>query len=339
MTSKLQITVFNCWQSDLPADTHRNAIRGALRKAIKSLNKKLPEVKIKLDEALRESSGAPNISVNIREKIDKADIIVADISTITVPGSVRHCPNPNVIFELGLGVATVGWLRTIMLFNGEPQAGEIPFDISQHRVSRFTVNDKSDTAGLQKLEELLEKAVRDIIEQNPKRPEEERGLSSDQIKHQRDMDMVRWLMEHLHVPSASHAISLLPQHILHRHLWFFEHFKEVAASTSFHLYDKKLAEAVASFKSSWDRAFCEDAAYTDMPGGEGYVFSRRMSGGHGEIGDARLQRIEAARNDMQSALDEILECVRNDYLEIDINETNKVAWEAYNAFHREVDAP
>ena len=228
MASKKEVVIFNCWQSDLPAATHRNAIRGALRKAKKSLEKKFPGTKIKIDEALRESSGAPNISVNIREKIEKADIVVADISTITAPGSARHCPNPNVTFELGLGVATVGWSRTVMLFNGKPQDGEVPFDISQHRVSHFTVTNKSDTAGIKNLEELVEKALRDVIEQNPKRPEEERGLSPEQTRRQRDVQMLQWLMTHLHVPSVSDIISKLPKHIYPSHEWFHDHFMEVA---------------------------------------------------------------------------------------------------------------
>ncbi|GAA5658238.1 hypothetical protein Brsp06_04622 [Brucella sp. NBRC 13694] len=327
-TSKT-VVVFNCWQSDLSADTHRNAIREALRKAAKAIQNKSPEMKIVIDEALRCSSGAPNIAVNVREKIEKADIVVADITTITPTEAERPCPNPNVTFELGLGVAAVGWARTVMLFNGSPQKGEVPFDFAQHRVSNYSMTNKSDQVGRTALEKLVEKALRDIIEQDPKRPAQERGLSRHEIEHQRDVQMVRWLMEHLYVPAVSQTVSMLPKHILHRNLWFYEHFRGVATSTSFHLYDDRLSEAVESLLNAWGRAFSEDQAYTEMAGNEGYVFSSRMSGGNGSVGTARWDRIEAARCDMRLALDLILKRVRNDYLEIDIDETDKIAWARY----------
>ncbi|WP_457811455.1 hypothetical protein [Sinorhizobium meliloti] len=331
------VIVFNCWQSDLSADTHRNAIRNALRKAAKAIQKKLSGTKIVIDEALRSSSGAPNIAVNVREKIEKADIVVADITTITPIEAERPCPNPNVTFELGLGVATVGWARTVLLFNGSPQKGEVPFDFAQNRVSSFTMTNKSDQPGRAALEKLVERALRDIIEQDPKRPAQERGLSRHEIEHQRDVQMVRWLMEHLHVAAVSEMISMLPKRVLHRHLWFYEHFRGLAVSTSFHVYDDRLAEAVEALRNAWERAFSEGEAYTDMPGGDGYVFSNQVSGGHGDAGSARWDRIEAARLDMLSALDIVLMRVRNNYLEINIEETNKIAWETYRTEMAEID--
>lgn len=323
------VTVFNCWQSDLCADTHRNAIRRALREAARTLQNKLPGTTIEIDEALRNSSGAPNIAVKVREKIEKADIIIADITTVTPSGAERSCPNPNVTFELGLGVATVGWARTVLLFNGTPQKGEVPFDFEQNRVSSYAMVNKSDKSGRDSLEKLIEKALREIIEQDPKRPSEERSLTRHEIEHQRDAQMVRWLMEHLNVPAVSQAIFMLPKHVLHKHLWFYEHFRGAAASTSFHLYDTRLAEAIKALCNAWGRALSEDEAYTDMPGGHGYVFSSQLSGGHGEVGTARWERIEAAKCVMQSSLDSVLTRVRNDYLEIDINETDKTAWETF----------
>lgn len=238
---------------------------------------------------------------------------------------------------MGLGVATVGWARTVLLFNGLPHKGEVPFDIAQNRLSSYTMTNKSDQSGRDALEKLVEKALRDIIEQDPKRPAEERGLSRHEIKHQRDVQMVRWLMEHLYVPAVSQTISMLPKHVLHKHLWFYEHFRGVALSTSFHLYDERLAEAVAALRIAWEQAFSEGEAYTDMAGGKGYVFSNQVSGGHGDVGSARWDRIEAARRDMHSALDGVLTRIRKDYLEIDIDETDKTAWETYRTEMAEID--
>lgn len=323
------VTVFNCWQSDLCSSTHRNAIRNALRKAGKALEKRFPATKVVIDEALRGSSGAPNIANNVREKIEKADIVVADITTITPDGAARSCPNPNVTFELGLGVATVGWARTVLLFNGKPQKGEVPFDFEQNRVSDYAMTEKSDISGREALEKLIKKALQDIIEQDPKRPAEERGLSRHEIERQRDVRMARWLMEHLYVPAVSSTIRMLPKHILHRDFWFYDHFRAVAVSSSFHLYDKRLAEAVETLHEAWTCALSEGEAFTDMPGGQGYIFTDRVSGGHGDVGKKRWYRIEAARQDMASALETLLTRVRNDFLEIDIEQTDETAFNAY----------
>ncbi|CUH36566.1 hypothetical protein JSE7799_01216 [Jannaschia seosinensis] len=331
------ITIFNCWQSDLCPATHRNAIRNALRNAGKTLGKRYPQMKIVIDEALRGSSGAPNIAIDVQERIEKADIVVADITTITPKGAERCCPNPNVTFELGFGVATVGWRRTVLLFNGKPLSGEVPFDFEQNRLSSYIMTDKMDESGRHALEKLIVKALRDIIEQDPKRPAEERGLSRQQVERQRDIRMVRWLMEHLHVPTVSQIVSMLPKHILDRHVWFYYYFCGVADSSSFHLYDNRLAEAVVALRDGWWRAMSEGEAYTDMRGAKGHVFTDRISGGAGDVGSARWDRIEAAASDMEDALQAILTRVRNDYLEIDIDVTNHTAWEEYRADMAEIE--
>jgi hypothetical protein len=61
------------------------------------------------DETTRDTSGSPNIALKILEKIQAADVFVADITTVTAPGAKRPCPNPNVGYELGYAVATLGW--------------------------------------------------------------------------------------------------------------------------------------------------------------------------------------------------------------------------------------
>lgn len=70
---------------------------------------------------------------------------------------------------------------------------------------------------------------------------------------------------------------------------------------------------------------------------KGYVFSNQASGGHGDVGSARWDRIQAARRDMHSALYGVLTRIRKDYLEIDIDETDKTAWETYRTEMAEID--
>jgi hypothetical protein len=66
----------------------------------------------------------------------------------TDPGAKRPCPNPNVGYELGYAVATLGWDRVILLFNeacGEfPK--DLPFDFIQNRASPYRLEEADPKA-------------------------------------------------------------------------------------------------------------------------------------------------------------------------------------------------
>jgi hypothetical protein len=117
--AKRTVRVFYSWQSDLPDDCNKNAIRQALRTAAKRVGKAMPDLKVIVDEATRGVSGSPNIVFKILEKILAAEMVVADISTVHATGTRRASPNPNVLFEVGYAVAELGWERVILLFNEE----------------------------------------------------------------------------------------------------------------------------------------------------------------------------------------------------------------------------
>jgi len=80
--SRKTIRVFSS-QSDLPGKTNHYAIRKALEAAAKTLNAADPSIEVKPDEPTRDESGAVNIAHKILEKIERADVFIADISTIT----------------------------------------------------------------------------------------------------------------------------------------------------------------------------------------------------------------------------------------------------------------
>lgn len=332
--SKLQtVRVFFAWQSDLDSSTHRNAIRRALRDAKSRIERKCPSIRIKLDEALRESTGSPNISLDVQGRLQRADIVVADVTTVTRHKAKRPCPNPNVTFELGLGAETVGWNRIIMLFNTATidPTNKLPFDFAQNRLSTYSMDRDANPDQRKRLGDLVHAALRAIVEQAPLKPSQERGKTSAQIKRERDVRTLRWVMEHLHVPTVDRVIVNLPLHIFDRDFWFHEHLNGAVLSATFHLYDRKMEKALRNLQRQWSRAFSEGEAYTDMIGGGGHIFSRAISGGYGSTGQDRWDRIEAARHEMHTALTKIVKHVRKRYVEIDIDDTNRTAWNTYMA--------
>ena len=340
MAEKTAFSIFFSWQSDSPQKTNHGAIRKALDAACKRLGAAYPDLALMADEATRSTSGSPKIVDKIVEKIEAAGMFVADITTVTTAGVGRPCPNPNVIFELGYAVATLGWDRVVLLFNGAIGSfpSDLPFDLAGNRASRYELAVGDPAAQQAKLQKLLEVAVRAVIDKNPKRPAELKGLSRERIEHDRDVENMRWLMDTLHLPTLEQHVNELPKRVTDRAMWFHEHFRGVAANPLFNVYDPILRDAVGHLLNGWDTALAHGVQYTDLPNGR-YVFA--------SPGDAPLtpdrqvawDAIEAARREMAEGVSAILGRIRSAYLEIDVQRTNEQAWKDYRRdFHREVEA-
>ncbi|MCY4004185.1 MAG: hypothetical protein OXF33_10825 [Rhodospirillales bacterium] len=336
---KRKVRVFYSWQSDLPKKANLNAIRGGLKEACKRIEAAAPELKIVLDEATRDTSGSPNIASKILEKIEAADVLVADVTTITSADTKRPCPNPNVGYELGYAVAQLGWDRVVLLFNTEygEFPDDLPFDFIQNRASPFKIGIPSSKSAGATLSKLLETALDAVVKKNPKRPAELRGLSREKIEHDRDVENLKWLMSALHLPTLDQFILDLPYSISDRSLWFLETFRGVAYNSLFSLYDPVLKNAVERLLTAWNKTVSHDDEYHSSPGGHIHIFTNP--------GDLPLppdrrrvwDDIDAARWEMRRSLDDILERLRECYIEVPIHEMNTKAWKDYIDFHRKED--
>jgi hypothetical protein len=166
------VRVFYSWQSDSPKKTNLNAIREAIRIAAKEIAAVRSDLRIQPDEATRGTSGSPNIALKILEKIEAADVFIADVTTITPREAQRPCPNPNVSYELGYAISHLGWDRVILLFNtafGDfPK--DLPFDLVQQRASPYRLTSSDSASVRRNLVGLLKTAIDAVIEKNPKRP-------------------------------------------------------------------------------------------------------------------------------------------------------------------------
>jgi hypothetical protein len=339
MSEKTAFPIFFSWQSDSPQKTNHGAIRKALDVTCKRLGAAYPDLALMADEATRGTSGSPKIIDKIFEKIEAAGMFVADITTVTPTGANRPCPNPNVIFELGYAVATLGWDRVVLLFNGAIGSfpGDLPFDLAGNRTSRYELAVGDPTAQHANLEKLLEVAVQAVIDKNPKRPAELKGLARERIEHDRDVENARWLMDTLHLPTLEQHVNELPKRVTDRAMWFHEHFRGVATNPLFNVYDPVLSDAVGRLLNGWDTALAYGVQYTDLPQGR-YVFASPSDAPLTPDRQAAWDAIEDARREMAEGTSAILARIRSAYLEIDVQRTNEQAWKAYVDFHREVEA-
>jgi hypothetical protein len=156
-----------------------------------------------------------------------------------------------------------------------------------------------------------------------------RGLAPEKIRHDQDLQNIKWLMSSIHLPTLDDLIERLPQSVPGKALWFWENFRGVVENSLFHLHDPAMADAVDRLFKSWSTATSHGEQYHDAPGGHLYIFSNRMDA---PIVGERKQawdEIEAARPEMRSALDGILARLREAYVTINIRKTNLKAWRSY----------
>lgn len=168
-------TVFYCWQSDLDNATNRSFIQKALESAIKELNQDdSVNLEVEIDRDTLNVPGAPDINTAILSKIDHSHAFVADVSIINqdVPKG-RPAPNPNVLLEFGYALRSRGDARIVLVLNtafGGPEL--LPFDLSHRRVLSYNSPDDASerTPERKELSRALLKAIRSIMENNPRFP-------------------------------------------------------------------------------------------------------------------------------------------------------------------------
>ncbi len=132
-------TIFYSWQSDIKAS--RNFISDCMKRLLQKL---VDLAAIEISRDTEGIAGAPNIGDTIYEKIDRADIFVADVTIINAGTTGRKTPNPNVLIELGYAIKTLGWNRIILFYDRDfGPVEELPFDINHQRMTCYSLEEQS----------------------------------------------------------------------------------------------------------------------------------------------------------------------------------------------------
>lgn len=125
--------IFYSWQSDIKES------RSFISECMKQIPKRCRD--IAMVEVSRDTvgvAGAPNIGDTIYQKIDMADIFVADVTIINSGAEGRKTPNPNVMIELGYAIKALGWKHIVLLYNLDcGNVEDLPFDINHQRMQLF----------------------------------------------------------------------------------------------------------------------------------------------------------------------------------------------------------
>lgn len=147
--------VFWSWQSDYSPKTNQHFMRDVLKDAIDRIHAELDieereEEWASLDHDTQGVAGAVEITRTLLEKIQSASVFVADVTPIcaTEGEGGKAVPNPNVMFEAGWAMASIG--ETFMIFVLNEASGykpkDLPFDIQGRRIFTYALNPDATSA-------------------------------------------------------------------------------------------------------------------------------------------------------------------------------------------------
>ena len=140
--------VFWSWQSDVPGKNGRHFIRNCLQAAINKLAEaseieepieREVRANLELDQDRKGVPGSPDLARLIFEKIDRAQVFVADVTPVgevTTGGADggsrrKKLANSNVSIELGYALHALGDNKLLMIMNEFYGTREnLPFDLS-----------------------------------------------------------------------------------------------------------------------------------------------------------------------------------------------------------------
>lgn len=323
----MKYTIFFSWQSDLDKETTTKVIRTSITKASADIMEKM-DVIIASDEATKETTGSPHISRKIFEKIDYSDIFICDITTI-IKNDTKSFPNPNVLIELGYAIATLGWDRIILLFNKKYcDFKDLPFDIEKHRATPFSVTEKNDKQGKEKLIDVLKFAISAIIEKKPEKPPEKKSMSLGEIKRSSDVKNVKWAMSSIHFATFDRFVEMLPSYMPNEILFFEEGFRSKIDSSYFHLYDENLVKYFSNLKKNWYKAVSFGEHFISIE--HGYKFNHNPY--IIEESDKAYKNLSRLPKKLNNDFKSLLNYIRINYLEINLDELSVKAMEEYNSY-------
>lgn len=336
MNEKNTIKIFFSWQSDLPKDSTTNAIREALTLAVNEIESKNPKLKIIVEEATSNVPGSPDIPATIFEKISLSDIIVSDITTInSATDEIKKTANPNVLIELGYALSQLGWGRLVLLFNEVYGSfpSDISFDIDRKRIGKFKIISKSDNNGKGQLKTLLISAINLIILHNPKKPFEKKALSLKKQKRELDIINLKRVLSNISIDILDNHIKNCPSFIDTRILYFYESFKGTIESSHFFLYDFEADRLLKTILMNWTKSLSSDV-YRDTGDPNIHKFGHTAGRELSKNDLDEFKEMEKAIKRLKSTFTRFLKYIRYNYLEVNIDELSKQAYEEWIEFKK-----
>ncbi|MDZ4321186.1 MAG: hypothetical protein U1A07_20495 [Phenylobacterium sp.] len=302
-----------------------SAIRSAIRRASATIETE-GRVRVELLDSPR-GSGAREIAVDLAEHIRECDVFIADVSIVQRSPEGRAFPNPNVVFELGLAAARVGWDRIVLLSNdefGRPE--DQPFDYRGRTIRRYRIRQPHAAGDRRQLELSIERELRSVLEDDPPRPRELETGTEEAIRRSRDVEQLHRYLACINRGVIDEHLERGPDQRLAHVVLLFDRAHEVANSSAFRLSDHEAEAAVRALDEAWARTLDHDEHFRETSNLRLQIFGSRNP-----IPEERRREGEAAEalrqayGELSVAWRRLLEILHARYVEIDLNATDRSA--------------
>ena len=325
-------SIFFCWQDHLPKKLHRYLIRDAIDGAISRIQDELPEgleCTLRRDEATDGRAGSVDIANTILEKINRSAMVIGDVTPVLINADTGwFYPNPNVMAEIGYAARAIGWNRVICVYNSAAcKAEQLPFDIRHRRVTEFSCGNVSQRKQATiELEGNLAAAVRAVL-QAIGRGEIDPSIGDATVRHQRDLRFLRDVMSSIHRRTLDRFIERGYAYQVHYDCVYFWHdFDAIVCSCDFRFYDKDLQRLALELHQVWGNAMYHGSIAFGpgrTPGSLVLLPEHLWSESYAET----VRAMQAAYTKLPCVLKAFLDHVHDNFSEIDMDETDRIAWE------------
>lgn len=309
--------IFFSWQSDLDAKTNRNVIGDCIKDICKKNN-------LSYDEATKNRCGSPDIARSIEEKIRSADIFIADVTTINADNQTKPTPNPNVLFELGIAQALLGWERIILIVNTAYAPVEaLPFDIDKHRAMSYSLSPlsaekSSNREKTKQLYEPLKTGILSIIKTNPLK-EILKGDHSKQIQYNKDYEKLENLLDYFFFDSIQEFCEDGPKHVSKYMDLFQRHLNQEVKKLSFIFYDKELETLIRNINDALNRSIPSRAPYRYNVSGDTLVWEIPFDVFQTEEDEKLFRSATSACKELEALINNLAHIVHERYPELNLD--------------------
>ncbi len=159
------------------------------------------------------------------------------------------------------------------------------------------------------------------------------ALPPEEKKRRSDISKLKELFSVIHIPTLDLHIREAPGKIHDEVFHFYFFFDSVVGSTLFYFYDEKLKVLTENIHKSWDESLSYDFRY-DPPSMQRYCVFINSSNMELADDDDWKSLVDAV-NSLDTNLKELVHYVRENYLEIDIEELSRKAWDDYLKFQKD----
>jgi hypothetical protein len=163
-----------------------------------------------------------------------------------------------------------------------------------------------------------------------------------ELRHRRDLRTLRKVFNQIH----THALDEFFRTA--RMKWyddttfsFCESFSALVEASDFHIYDTALAKRIEDFYVAWNHSLNFTEFLVPYHNRAGYRFMETCEGydeQHAAVLETALSDFRSAIDAMEQAYKDFISYVRENYVELDIDETNRVAWESNRKHQAEIEA-